>query len=105
MSSKALRLFATAGPFFWAFLKKHKKAEIWGDCIFPVETNFLSAIAVVDLENREFEMPYPLYDISTVVDIKIDRINSYSGSQVLRKHHPVDDCKASFDALQKRWKL
>jgi hypothetical protein len=88
---------------FYEFYIKHKEdSEIWSDCNFPVETNFLSAIVNDNPEERQWNMPYPLKDISTIVDIEIDRTETYkeecsiSLSDVkLRKHNPLDDSIAS----------
>jgi hypothetical protein len=80
---------------FYNFYMKHKEtAEIWSDCNFPVETNFLNDIVKDDIEARQWNMPYPLKDISTIVDINIDRVIE-SGMTELRKHNPLDDAKAS----------
>lgn len=85
---------------FYSFYLLHKdSSEIWADCCFPVETNFLSAIVKDDFEAREFNMPYPLKDISTIVDIDIDR-NEASEIVGLRKHNPLDDSIASAKILR-----
>lgn len=84
---------------FYEFYCKHKDtADIWCDCGFPVEAGFLRSVALRDLGNREFNMPYPLKDISTIVDIDIDRAEA-SGIPGLRKHHPLDDARASARVL------
>ena len=42
---------------FYSFYCKHKEtAEIWSDCNFPVETNFLTQVANDDLQTREFNI-------------------------------------------------
>ena len=80
---------------FYNFYMKHKEtAEIWSDCNFPVETNFLNDVVKDDIEGRQWNMPYPLKDISTVVDININRTEE-CGIVGLRKHNPLDDEKAS----------
>lgn len=80
---------------FYAFYMKHKDAaEIWCDCSYPVETNFLNAVVNDDIKNREWTMPYPLKDISTIVDINIDRAVE-CGISGLKKHNPLDDARAS----------
>jgi hypothetical protein len=79
---------------FYEFYMKHKDScFFYSDVNFPVETNFLSAI-VADDPTRMWDMPYPLYDISTVVPINIER-HEASGIKGLRKHHPIDDAIAS----------
>jgi hypothetical protein len=71
---------------FFEFYMKHKDScEIWSDCNFPVETNFLSAIVADDVEGRQWSMPYPLKDLSTLLDVNIDRVEM-SGIKDLRKH-------------------
>lgn len=80
--------------FYDFYMRNKDTAEIWSDCNFPVETNFLSAIVNDDLEGRQWTMPYPLKDISTIVDIDIDRAIE-SGMTELRKHNPLDDSRAS----------
>ncbi len=80
------------------FYKKYKDmCIIFSDVNYPVETNFLNSVTKDDLKNREFDMPYPLYDIANFVDIKIDRVKVYEKycHEKLRKHHPIDDAKAS----------
>lgn len=85
---------------FYDFYMKYKEtSEVWSDCNFPVETNFLSSIVNDDLESRQWNMPYPLKDISTIVDINLDRIKEYPKS--LRKHNPLDDSIASLYQLRK----
>jgi hypothetical protein len=86
---------------FYEFYMKHKEtADIWSDCNFPVETNFLSAIVRDDIESRQWNMPYPLKDISTVVNIDINRIEGCNLLD-LRKHNPLDDAIASLHYLIK----
>jgi hypothetical protein len=80
---------------FYQFYQNHKAtADVFSDVNFPVETNFLSAIVADDPEKRQFEMPYPLYDIVNHVPLEVDRFES-SGLTDLRKHHPLDDAMAS----------
>ena len=81
--------------FYTWYLKHYESCSIWSDVNFPVETNFMAAVANDDLANREFKMPYPLYDISNFVPISIDRIAT-CGIKGLRKHNPLDDAKASY---------
>lgn len=83
---------------FYEFYMAHKEScDIWSDCNFPVETNFLNEVVKDDFEKREWEMPYPLKDISTIVDINIDRVATYPTE--LRKHNPTDDSIASLHHL------
>ena len=67
---------------------------------FPVETNFLNDVVKDDIKNREFAMPYPLFDIVNFVDVKLDRISLFPELK-LEKHNPLDDSIASYHALLK----
>lgn len=86
--------------FFNFYLKHKETAEVWSDVNFPVETNFLHAIVKDAPTEREWSMPYPLFDASTVVDVSIDRC-AECGIKGLRKHNPLDDSRASVYFLLK----
>jgi hypothetical protein len=90
--------------FYDFYLKYKNTCEIWSDCNFPVETNFLGLVALDDFENRQWMMPYPLKDVSTIVDINIDRM-AECGVTELRKHNPLDDSIASGVILLKHLKI
>ena len=84
---------------FYNFYMKHKdNSEIWSDCNYPVETNFLSNVVKDDESNRMWNMPYPLKDLSNLLEININR-SKHSGIKALREHHPYDDAKASLFCL------
>ena len=86
--------------FFNFYLKHKETAEVWSDVNFPVETNFLHAIVKDAPTEREWSMPYPLFDASTLVDVSIDRC-AECGIAGLRKHNPLDDSRASVYFLLK----
>jgi hypothetical protein len=75
--------------FYKFYIKWKDTSDIWVDCGFPVETNFLNKVALDDLESREFNMPYPLYDLCNFVHPDIERENKG------KKHNPIDDSIAS----------
>ena len=99
---------------FWAFYSKYKNDEkyigTYSDVNFPVETNFLAQVAKDDLEKRAFNMPYPLYDISSIHnDTNSDREDFYIQKNAYyivqdvairkpKKHNPLWDsiCSAYF---------
>ena len=86
---------------FFEFLKKHRETcDIWSDCNFPVETNFLNQIVQDNPSTREWSMPYPLKDLCTILDVNVDR-EILSGLTSLRKHNPLDDAIASAYCLLK----
>lgn len=84
--------------FYEFYLKWRPTSDTWSDCCFPVETNFLSAILADAPIRREWEMPYPLFDMATIISIDIDRLD-LCGVSGLMKHRPLDDAIASLDAL------
>lgn len=87
---------------FWNFYNKWKShTQVWADVAFPVETQFLTDVAKDDLADRQFEMPYPLYDVANFVDISVDRIE-YSGLKNLKQHNPLHDSWASAVSLIKK---
>ena len=51
--------------------------DVYSDVNFPVETNFLADVAKDRLEGRQFNMPYPLFDVVNYVPVKIDRAEEY----------------------------
>lgn len=87
---------------FYEILQENSDCEIWSDVNFPVETNFLRDI-VKDDEERAFEMPYPLKDVSTIVDVEIHRINTFNSECEcnLVEHNPEHDALASAYLLTK----
>ena len=88
---------------FWKFYTEHKDTcDIWADVAYPVETNFLESLFRDDPENRAFAMPYPLLDISSHVDVSIDRVK-FSQLMGLEKHNPFHDARASAFSLLRSW--
>lgn len=76
---------------FWAIYSKWKRfgAEAWSsDVNFPVETNFLSAIVEDGKGSRDWEMPYPLSDVASLIDVNISRQKT-SGLMGLSKGNPL----------------
>lgn len=52
---------------FWAKWQvwKDRGATLWSDCVWPVESNFLTACVDYD-DRRKWEGPYPCYDVMTL---------------------------------------
>lgn len=90
---------------FWKFYFEHKEtSHVWADVAYPVETNFLEQLFQDSPVEREFMMPYPLHDVSSIVDESIDRVK-YSEVIGCSKHNPFDDSKASAYSLLKFIKI
>jgi hypothetical protein len=54
---------------FWALWREwvKKDAIMLSDCGWPVEANFLSACVEDDHAEREWQGPYPLFDLSSIL--------------------------------------
>lgn len=84
---------------FWAHLLKWKKrgASFWADCGSPVETNFLEACVQDSVEKRNWDGPYPLQEIASVLTAAgINPLETQSRLESeLPKHHPTADARQS----------
>ena len=107
---KCRSIYTLYDEFYKFYLRNKNTCEIYSDCNFPVETNFLSDVAKQDINNREFNMPFPLLDIATPENISIDRVEHFEkknadyicqspATRKLRKHNPLDDAVASLCLL------
>lgn len=94
---------------FWSVWKlwKASGAVLVADCTWPVEARFLARCVDDDPEGREWEGPYPLHDLASVLLAngadplaKRDRRDDE-----LPEHHPLRDAKQSarllIEALRK----
>lgn len=93
---------------FYDFYKKYiyDLKHIYSDCNFPVETNFVSAMVMDNLQERQTEMPYPLEDICTRKNRDINRKQHYIqknaqyivmdvATRMPQQHNPLWDCICS----------
>jgi hypothetical protein len=83
---------------FYDWYMGHKdNCIVMSDVNYPVETNFLADVVKDNLEERQWSMPYPLYDMANFVSMDMDKTEIYQrGLNVsLRKHNPLDDAIAS----------
>lgn len=76
---------------------KNKGGSLWSEVNWPVESNFLSACIEDNHEEREWNGPYPLFDIGN-----LRRIMNISPATVVfkswhagRPHNPLFDCRQS----------
>lgn len=89
---------------FYDFYLTYKGARVWADVPYPVETNFLEDVCNDDLENREWKMPYPLYDIASY---KLDKRRRKAAiinvpdefNYMHNDHNPVHDCIISYEKV------
>lgn len=84
--------------YFWrAWMSWRPEALMWADCGWPVEANFLSACVNDDPENRTWEGPYPLSEISTVLATNgLDPLTTYPRLETEEPaHNPLSDARQS----------
>ena len=72
-------------------------ATLWADCSWPVEARFLAACIDDEPEDRKWEGPYPLGEISSILlAAGKDPLANYDRLQSeLPKHHPTCDARQS----------
>lgn len=100
---------------FWGFLQAAKKAgaSIWVDIGCPVEAGFIRQ-CVADDASRQWEGPYPLHEIATLLlasgvnpDAKRTDLllqAGYRGDDPLTQHNPVHDALiGGYIALFRQW--
>lgn len=101
---RALRDFIWERWQLW----RNEGAVMMGDCIWPVESNFLSACVQDDPVNRCWSGPYPLVDLAPL--LWRAGINPQSKHQrlpgELPEHNPLNDARQSarqlLELLQRR---
>lgn len=102
--------------FYNFYLKYKDNCDVYSDCNYPVETNFLSDVAKDNLTERQFNMPYPLMDVCNFVDSSIDRekyYTKYNASYILhdiasrkpKPHNPYYDCLCSIFVMKHKNKI
>lgn len=70
------------------------------ECAWPVEARFLNKCVEDDPQNRNWEGPYPLHDISSIMlAAGMDPMRTYARaheeSEIYGPHHPLGDVKHS----------
>jgi len=87
---------------FWDFWMKYKDSCIAiADIGVPIESAFFKQCVLDDLENRQWDAPYPLHEIATLllskgIDSDINRIKySEVNTETIKQHNPVDDAYVS----------
>jgi hypothetical protein len=84
---------------FWQrWLKwKAKGVTLWADCAWPVEARFLRECVTDALAEREWEGPYPLHDIATLMlAAGRDPLGHYERlPHELPAHDPLADARQS----------
>lgn len=96
-------LYALVGAEFWvAWQKYHAEGyQLWADCCFPVETNFIAQVLEKDEYSRS-KSPYPLYDLATLLFARgYDPTATFARLEdELPAHNPLADAKQSARILK-----
>lgn len=85
---------------------KNKGAVLVADCCWPVEARFLAACVDSHHSEREWEGPYPLYDLASVLLAHGEDSLKRSArlTEELPAHHPLHDARQTarlfLDALE-----
>ena len=84
---------------FWGIWRMwaDRGAVLFADCAWPVEANFLSECVKQDHEEREWQGPYPLHDLASVLlALGADAlaVNERLPDE-LPAHHPLMDARQS----------
>lgn len=84
---------------FWKQWLKWKEngAELWADCLWPVEANFLIACVKDDPEKREWEGPYPFHDIASFLVARgLNPLQTHPRKEdEIPSHNPLNDARQS----------
>lgn len=95
---------------FWNEWKRWKEegAVLVADCAWPVEARFLAACVDDDFRKREWEGPYPLHDLASVL-LALGRdplATTERQPSEMPPHHPLTDARQSarllLDALNQK---
>lgn len=76
------------------------KAEFWADVAWPVESNFLREIVKDRNGSRDYAMPLPLNDLSTLLHVDVSR-KQYCGIPTLIGRDPEHDAMTVMYCLQR----
>ena len=90
--------------WFWKVIQEVKAegGQVWTDCNWPVESNFLSACVADDPETRRWQGPYPLFDVSNLILASgLDPLESFPRlPDELPAHHALNDARQSARLLK-----
>lgn len=98
--------------FFWALWTtekvKHPGLVMAAECAWPVEARFLIQCVQDEPEKRNWEGPYPLHEIASVMlAAGMDPMATYDRLESeMPKHHPLGDARQSSRLLcEALWEL
>lgn len=86
---------------FWDFYmdckKKYPNMIIVADCGVPCEAGFFAACVKDDIQNRQWDAPYPLHELGTLLLVrgKDPQANYERLPNELPKHNPLCDARQS----------
>lgn len=76
---------------------KERGAEMWADCAWPVEARFLAACVEDGHPARDYQGPYPLHEIATLLLARgLDPLATFQRlPDELPAHNPLADARQS----------
>lgn len=78
-------------------VKEYSKIVMAGECLWPVEANFVSKCIQDDLENRKWSGPYPFHEVSSIMLVAgMDPMATYDRVESEKPaHDPLADARQS----------
>jgi len=75
----------------------HPTMLTMAECLWPVESNFLTSCIKADVQGRGFNGPYPFHDVTTLIlAASLDPMATYPRHDTeLPNHHPLADARLS----------
>ncbi len=93
---------------FWDFWMKHRETSVCiADVCYPVEARLFSRCVQMSPEEREFQGPFPLLDLSTLLlarGIPVDTSRKELTSLSLVQHDALNDARITEDIWRKLMK-
>lgn len=95
---------------FWQFWMKYQKKDdtyCIADVMYPVESRLFMECVKLNREEREFQAPFPFYDLESVLWTKgvkklenREKLLEEQGCQGFQRHYALDDVKITAKLLQ-----
>lgn len=80
---------------------KEKGAQMFAECLWPVEGKFLSMCIGTDYPRSKWDGPYPIHEIASLMAAAgINPMGTYERKDDEAKHHPLGDARQSGRLLQ-----
>lgn len=82
--------------------EKYPNLTVAGECIYPVETNFLASCIRQNSRERKWSGAYPFHEISSIMAMAgLDPMTTYDRNVFETAHDPLGDIRLSARLLHK----